>query len=253
VTDLHVRIWGEDQGDAVLLVHGSNAGDAAGTWAKQRVLADTWRLLVPDRRGYGASPKQRRIDFEADVADIIDLLGSGAHLVGFSYGGVLCLLAAARRPDLVWSLTVIEPPALDVARGHPAVEGNIARMAPCFAQPDITPQAFIRCFRAALGIEPHDPGALSETDVAGIRGTLLEPPPWEARIPLDTLTATSFPKLVVSGNWNAGLEAVADVLTARLPAERAVITGAGHACQHTGEPFNTRLRAFLIAARHQGS
>jgi pimeloyl-ACP methyl ester carboxylesterase len=249
VTDLHIRIWGEEHRDPVLLVHGSNAGDAAGTWARQRALADTWRLVIPDRRGYGASPKQRRTDFEADVTDIVALLGSGAHLVGFSYGGVISLLAAAQRPDLVWSLTVIEPPALDVARGHPAVEGNIARMVPCFAQPDISPEDFIRCFRAALGIEPHDPGDLSETDKAGIRGTLLEPPPWEARIPLDILAATPFPKLVVSGNWNAGLETVADVLTVRLAAERAVITGAGHACQHTGDPFNQRLRTFLAAAR----
>src|SRR5437762_159762 len=82
-----------------------------------------------------------------------------------------------------------------------------------------------------LDIEPAEPPRLSPADLAAIRATLAEPPPSQAVIPLDQLARAPFPKLVVSGAWNAGLEAVADVLTARLPAERAVIPGAGHCVQ----------------------
>jgi hypothetical protein len=53
--------------------------------------------------------------------------------------------------------------------------------------------------------------------------------PNEARIPLDALAAAPFPKLVISGAHSAAFDAVCDVLEQRLPAERAVLPGAGHA------------------------
>src|SRR5207237_1421165 len=53
-TDLHVEACGE--GTTVVLAHGSLA-TAADEWAAQRPLADEgYRLLAPDRRGYGRSP-----------------------------------------------------------------------------------------------------------------------------------------------------------------------------------------------------
>ena len=53
-TDLHVESWGD--GTPVVLVHGSLATGAE-EWEAQRPLADEgFRLLVPDRRGYGRSP-----------------------------------------------------------------------------------------------------------------------------------------------------------------------------------------------------
>src|SRR5919108_3106563 len=107
--DLHVRVWGA--GEPIVLVHGSNSADPGLIWARQQELARRYRLYVPDRRGYGESPPAERKDFEVDIQDLIALLGGGAHLVGLSYGGVVSMLAAARRPDLVRSLTVIEPPA----------------------------------------------------------------------------------------------------------------------------------------------
>ena len=48
--DLHIQRWGE-QGSEVLFVHGSVMNGEM-TWAEQRPLAERWRLLVLDRRGY---------------------------------------------------------------------------------------------------------------------------------------------------------------------------------------------------------
>jgi len=65
----------------VVLVHGSLA-TRADEWQAQRPLADEgFRLLVPDRRGYGRSPTARGEDFLVDADDIAGLMGDGAHLV----------------------------------------------------------------------------------------------------------------------------------------------------------------------------
>ena len=67
------------------------------------------------------------VDFEEHAVLVAAALGDGAHLVGHSYGGVISLLAAAAAPGRVRSLTVIEPPALGVARGNPAADAFLTR------------------------------------------------------------------------------------------------------------------------------
>src|SRR5437762_12901648 len=111
----------------VVLVHGSVV-NAAVTWAAQETLADRFELVVPNRRGFPPGPDVERVDFADEAAWLEQFLEPGTHLVGHSYGGVVCLLAAARHPELLRSLTVIEPPAFGVARGVPAADGFIARI-----------------------------------------------------------------------------------------------------------------------------
>jgi len=77
----------------VVLVHGTTTWSTA-CFEAQRTLARHYRLLVMDRRGFGESPAIDRSDYEADARD-------GAHLVGHSYGGVLIMLAAGLRPQVV--------------------------------------------------------------------------------------------------------------------------------------------------------
>ena len=101
---LFVDTWGT--GTPVVLVHGSLA-TGADEWQAQRLLADEgFRLIVPDRRGYGRSPAADGEDFIRDGDDIADLMGDGAHLVGHSYGGLGVLFAAAQRPDATVSVTL---------------------------------------------------------------------------------------------------------------------------------------------------
>jgi pimeloyl-ACP methyl ester carboxylesterase len=86
-TDLHVDVWG--MGETVLFVH-ANCGDGTQDWVAQSPLADRYRMLLLDRRGYGdSSPRAtpatcavRALDMQAQ--EIADLLGEGAHLVGHS-------------------------------------------------------------------------------------------------------------------------------------------------------------------------
>ena len=127
VTDLAVDVRGD--GDTAVLVHGSGVRDW--TWSDQLELADRYRLVMPYRRGYGESPDADP-DFEVDGRDVAELLDRPSHLVGFSYGGVGSLLATARRPELVRTLTVIEPPAFGVALDDPAVQELGAKLASIF-------------------------------------------------------------------------------------------------------------------------
>ena len=61
-------------------------------------------------------------------------------------------------------------------------------------------------------------------------------------IPLEPLP---YPVLVVTGDHEPAFEAVADVLCARLGAERLVLRGAGHAVQRA-PGFNAALEAFIV-------
>jgi pimeloyl-ACP methyl ester carboxylesterase len=230
-----------------VLVHGSFA-NAELQWVMQRPLARSFTLVMPNRSGYPPHPPREQIDFYEQADDIAALLGDGAHLVGFSYGGVVSLLAAARRLEAVRSLTVIEPPALWLARGNPDVDRLALEIFTLFWSGPSEPLPFIEQFLSIFGTEVPLPDKLPPQLEQGARALMAERPPWDARIPLDELAAAPFPKLVVSGDHNPALDAVCDVLEQRLEAERAVIPGSGHNVPLTGPPFNDALTRFVERA-----
>jgi pimeloyl-ACP methyl ester carboxylesterase len=230
----------------LLLVHGSVVNGEA-TWSAQRPLAEQFELVVPNRRGFPPGPEVERVDYEDEADWLEQYLTPGAHLVGHSYGGVIALFAAARYPELVHSLTVIEPPCLLVAQGDPAVDEFIDASDALWEDGPDDPEAFLRLFLEAVGSSlPR--GEVSAALLQGARTLRVERYPWRAEIPLDELAATPFPKLVVSGAHSAPFDAVCDVLERELGAQRAVLPGAGHSVQRLGEPFNDLLAAFVERA-----
>lgn len=257
-TELHMTVRGH--GEPLLLIHGSLSGDPElDDWSEQASLADAYELRMVARRGYFKSPDRTPgYGFDAESDELAALLGGGMHVVGFSYGGFLALLMAAKRPTAVRSLTLIEPAAHPICRGNSDVEEHIARLGPVqAAAPQMSAERYLLAFRRALRGLPSDaPLDLSEQDRhdladpvmrRGIEASRLEQPQWEATIPLDTLAAAPFRKLVVSGGWSGAFEAICGTLQQRLPAERTVLQGGGHAVQTIGDPFNQRLIAFLRA------
>lgn len=239
---MHIESAGET-GPRVLLVHGSLAPGWA-TWEAQRPLAADHRLLVVHRGGYPPNSPLARIDFAEQASEIAELIEPGTHLVGHSYGGVISLLAAAQAGERLRSLTVIEPPAFGLVRGHPAVEDLITRLQAAFADAGITPRDFLARFAAAVGSSVAVPETLSPTLEGSVRATMVERRPWEAEIPFEAIRAGGFGVLVVSGGHDITYDLVCDVLTERLGARRAVIAGARHSVQRTGAPFNELLTSF---------
>lgn len=249
-TGLHVTVWGE--GEPAVFVHGS-FGWGEETWAEQRPLADSYRLLLVDRRGFGGSPPDGPVDFDRDADDVAEVLGGGAHLVGHSYGGVVSLLAAARRPDAVRSLTVIEPPALGLVRGAPLVETFITGVAEAMRAAD-DPSDYRARFLRNFGFAGR-PQELEGAGLEAARSSWSERNPAEAEIPFGDLRGLR--TLVVRGDWSKSLpsaqergqtvlHSVCDVLERELDAQSAIFPGA-HNPQLLGERFNECLRTFWEA------
>jgi pimeloyl-ACP methyl ester carboxylesterase len=110
---------GPVDGDPVVLLHGFP--ERAGSWSgvAARLHAHGLRTLAPDQRGYSPRARPRfRTSYrlpalEADVAALVDRIGRPVHLVGHDWGAVVAWSLAARRPDLVRTLTAVSVP-------HPA-------------------------------------------------------------------------------------------------------------------------------------
>jgi pimeloyl-ACP methyl ester carboxylesterase len=239
--DLHVEAWGE--GPPVVLVHGSLALGAE-EWEQQRTLAgEGFQLLVPDRRGYGRSPKVEGEDFLGDADDIAELMGDGAHLVGHSYGGLGVLFAAARRPEATLSLTLLEPATF--ALGHDHTEGRaLVNEVRAIWDNDLSDAEWVVGFLKAVGSDPDEfPPEFLASALPLVPVLRRGRPLWHPDLPLEELAAASFPKVVVSGGHSAGFDAICDDLAERIGAFRAIVEGAGHEIQFTGQAINDLLLA----------
>ncbi|MFP8940206.1 alpha/beta fold hydrolase [Streptomyces fenghuangensis] len=201
---VHVTTWQDGDADAPVAVFVHNimtwGDDTEYGFAAQRPLAARARLQLMDRRGYGRSPDTDRSDYEVDAEDIVSLLGEGAHLVGHAYGGVGAMLAASRRPDLVRSLTLIQPGALRVAERHPVVAEALARARRSTAElpADMSVRDYLRASTEGLGLPMPEP---TRERLRAARTSMRERPCWDADIPLRPIADAPWPTMLVSGDW----------------------------------------------------
>ena len=98
----------------------AGAGDGSWAWRKvQPELAKSTRVCAYDRAGYGFSdPITRPADADNAVDDLSKLLskaglGDQIILVGHSVGGLYAELFAARHPDQVAGLVLVDPTGLE--------------------------------------------------------------------------------------------------------------------------------------------
>lgn len=203
MTLLHVTVWDDSNGDPAVLVHGSGTwGTHSSGFASQRSLADSYRLLLPDRLGYGRSPGTERNDFAEDARHIVELLGEGAHLVGHSSGGVVAMLAAATNPDAVRSLTLIEPACYQLAKDDPVVLAALDRMRDAIGRPlpeGLSGEDLVRLNFESAGLRAPEP---TPDLIRATKSAVHEYPSWEADIPAEALAAARWRKLVITGTWD---------------------------------------------------
>lgn len=112
-------------GEPVVFIHGVLIADTFRPLLGERKLADRYTLIHYHRRGYAGSgetsddPSLARQ--AADCWGLLRYLGiERAHVVGHSYGGAVALQLALDKPEIVLSLSLLEP-ALAVgtsARGY---------------------------------------------------------------------------------------------------------------------------------------
>jgi len=117
--DVHVRDTPSDGGEPALCVHG--LGGASTNWTDfAGLLAPSLAVESIDLPGFGRSGPAPGRDYSipAHTQTVIRYLEQSArgpvHLFGNSMGGVVAILIAARRPDLVRTLTLISPAVPDL-------------------------------------------------------------------------------------------------------------------------------------------
>ena len=121
---VHTRIGGRDDAPPLVLLHGFPQTGAM--WHRvARQLADAYRIVIPDLRGYGDSEKlpgtadhaqASKRAMAADVAGLMRLLGHERFFVcGHDRGGRVAHRLALDHPDAVRRLCVLDiAPTLDM-------------------------------------------------------------------------------------------------------------------------------------------
>jgi pimeloyl-ACP methyl ester carboxylesterase len=191
-----------------VLVHGIAVG-AAATFGQQRELERYVDLVLFERLGYGprSADAEAGLGWPVDADDLVALMErtDGAHLVGHSYGGVVVAVAAARRPDLVRSLVLVEPSLGHVVSdAHPALAAAVERERPVRARADeLDAREFTIAWMGSLGAPRHAAEGwiatwgseqLALADVARRERWYAEAP-----VDLEALAAIRGPRVIVMG------------------------------------------------------
>ena len=265
VTDAHVLshdLHGPDDGPVVLLVAG--LGTQRHWWppGMLALLADEHRLVVPDNRDVGGSPRMDHLgkagakltalgqgeqvtppytlrDMAADLVATLDHLGVGrAHVVGASMGGMIAQHVALGWPDRTASLTSIMSTTggPDIPPGDPAVLASLLEEAPTHDE-DAYVQAATAASRASANSHLFDEedairrhrlsyrsGLNPDASGRHLLATLLDGDR------TDRLAALDVPTLVIHGQVDPMLRVEAGAATARaIPgAELLVLPDVGH-------------------------
>ena len=135
VRDTRLAVHTAGSGLPLLLLHGFPLDH--GMWARQEPLAEQLRLIVPDQRGFGGSsgPGPESIEQLADDAvtllDAVHVAGP-AVVCGLSMGGYVAQHVAARHPDRVAALilvdTRLEADTPDVRAGRVDLAAKVGRL-----------------------------------------------------------------------------------------------------------------------------
>ncbi len=117
---LHVVQAGPADGPVVLCLHGFPEFWYAWRRYFPDLIAAGFRVWAPDLRGYNLSDRPAAVaayrlsTLVDDVAGLIAAAGRPVCLVGHDWGGVIAWVLAARRPELITHLAIINAP-------HPAL------------------------------------------------------------------------------------------------------------------------------------
>lgn len=217
-----VKTWYEveGQGTPVLLLHGGFCTNE--TWGSQRAeFAASHRVFLPERRAHGHTPDvEGPLSYHDMATDTIEFLtsvvGGPAHLVGWSDGGIVSLLVAIARPDLIRKIAVtganFKPPSeFGMAAGLDELTSDAPDMA---------------MFRAMY--EATSPDGPEHWPI--VVGKLVETYRAEPDIPIEDLGRIGAPTLILVGDDDfIPLEHTIELYRAIPNSELAVVPGTSHA------------------------
>ena len=255
-SSVHITRWGST-GPIVVMVHGSAQGSSVGGHqhfsAQEKLAENGYQILVPDRPGHGRSPAPGRPDDAvADAEWVVDLLGGKAHLVGHSFGGVVALAAAARCPEAVQSLTLIEPAVHALAANNPMVMEKLKSQMELFVS-NRPPQEIAVEFQKMVRIpenlrsDPHNPEELTRIGQAIVQLRMPQPPilnEWA-----ETVAKAKIPVLIVTGGWNPAFDISAGIFAKMVNGNHVIVKSDHHFPQRANaDEFNNLLNNFMKEA-----
>lgn len=102
----------DNQGEAVVLLHGGLSKTSSWDYLLVTYLEDDFHVFAYDRAGHGFTGDRAgslHFEFQRDeaIAYLEDVVKEPAHLIGYSDGGIIALMVAIKRPDLVKSIVAI--------------------------------------------------------------------------------------------------------------------------------------------------
>ena len=267
-TPVTFTCWGQ-HGPRVILVHGGVQGNLGGgpeTFDKQEELNQKgWQVLRVYRPGFDGTPSRGPDNMDTDSVWIADLVGNGANLIGHSWGGAAVLLAAARRPEAVRALVLVEPainlPPAEPAAISPEVKADMARRFRSMASAK-TPAEFGRAIAASLNGDGSSPRAkmiaakmaddaiATETGCAFLRAKMASPA--ELLTAAHKVASVGVPVLTITGGWSPSIDATGETLAKLMHGRHVVVPSSDHYVQHTNpQEFNTVVDAFMREAENR--
>lgn len=233
-----------------------------GTWSRvQTTLLDKLAMTAFDRPSHGKSASWSGEGGAGELHNLTtriaaSLIDKRADLIGHSYGATVALRLALERPELVRSLTLIEPPLFALASGTPAHAAYMAEMAGFGAALEAGDRdGAARMFQLAMNPDapweslPERAQARLADQIDRIaeeRGVTLDDAPG-LTVP-GRIEALTMPVLMIEGSTSPPIvHAVHEALAARLPqARRVMVAGAGHMAPLTHpEGVAGEIAAFL--------
>jgi pimeloyl-ACP methyl ester carboxylesterase len=231
-------LWYDEagSGEPLVLLHGGLCTNE--TWEGQTaVFAARFRVLAPERRGHGHTADVEGpltyADMTTDTIGFLDkVVGEPAHLVGWSDGGIVGLMVAVARPDLVRKLVVIGT-NYDTAGNVPEAEEMFAHLTP-------DSMGTLRDM-----YELHSPDGPEHWPV--VFAKFVELVQREPHISVEELARISSPTLVLVGDDDMiSLEHTVALFRAIPGAELAVVPGSSHmVLMEKPELLNRLVLAFL--------
>ena len=217
-----LKTWYDEAGtgEPLVLLHGGIVTNE--TWGPQLVeLPEHFHVFAPERRGHGHTPDVDGPFHYATMAqDTIGFLEQvvkePAHLVGWSDGGIIGLLIAIERPDLVKKLVAISANYNLDGMPDEAKAGLLA------TPPEADDMAMMRqLYEAASPDGPeHWPVVFRK---------FLQMATNEPDIPLSDLAKITLPTLIASGDDDmVALEHTLEIYRAIPKAELAIVPGTSH-------------------------
>ena len=109
---LHVETWGDPANPRVVCLHGVTGHGGGARRVAEGWLADRY-VVAPDLLGHGSSPYEPPWSIDEHVRLLLEAVGDEpAAWIGHSFGGRLAFEVAARRPELVERLVLLDPAIL---------------------------------------------------------------------------------------------------------------------------------------------